>query len=91
MIVEINTKKEYLDMYMALIDEMLADPTKDHTWLPRCNYMVTQAVYEYLVPLYAGRCVMRKELKDKEMLFKASFVGIPSFFISTNSRLSKAH
>jgi len=62
--------KQYLDMYMALIDEMLADPTKDHTWLPRCNYMVTQAVYEYLVPLYAGRCVMRKELKEKEMLFK---------------------
>ena len=57
-------------MYMALIDDMLKDPTKDHVWLPRGNYMVSQAVNEYLKPLYAGRCVMRKEMKDKEMLFK---------------------
>ena len=50
---------DYIDTFRALIDEFLNNESGgEFLWLPKTNYLVSQAVRKYLPLIYAGRALI---------------------------------
>ena len=50
---------DYIDTFRALIDEFLNNESGgEFMWLPKTNYLVSQAVRKYLPLIYAGRALI---------------------------------
>ena len=56
---------DYIDTFRALIDEFLNNEGGgDFMWLPKTNYLVSQAVRKYLPLIYAGKALIMGSRND---------------------------